>query len=162
MPIESGVLPRITALTLSVWVGQLTLESGCAPVALASISCPPPTYCGLHWLRSLALPSRVLLSDLSPVTVLLVPSLSCEVAVWCWARSCVGLGSLPEAGDDVDGLLVGRRAQHVLGLLLHQKLEIPGEGWVTHTWAYLTSATKSQPCLKTLVPSTPVTHRIMP
>lgn len=40
----------------------------------------------------------------------------------------MGLGSLPEAGDDVDGLLVGRRAQHVLGLLLHQKLEIPGEG----------------------------------
>lgn len=69
----------MTALTLSVWVGPLTLGSGCAPVALASISCPPPTYCGLHWLRSLALPSRVLLSDLSPLTVLLVPSLSCEV-----------------------------------------------------------------------------------
>lgn len=46
----------------------------------------------------------------------------------------MGPGSLPEAGDDLEALLASGRAQRVLGLLLHQKLQIPGEGGVTQAW----------------------------
>ena len=65
----------------------------------------------------------------------------------------MGPGSLPETGDDANGLLASRGAQRVLGLLLHQKLQIPGEGCLS-TYLGLSPDTKFPSRLKAWVPST--------
>lgn len=72
----------------------------------------------------------------------------------------MGPGSLPETGDDANGLLASRGAQRVLGLLLHQKLQIPGEGCLS-TYLGLSPDTKFPSRLKAWVPSTPLTCRIL-